>query len=170
MKRVSELSTARKYAKALFAANPKDLDNLRAVASVISANINFFNNPVVPQSSIVEVIGKLGVDKNLANLLVILWTNKNVDLFDHIVMIYEKLYKDANNIVDCEVISHEKLTEANLKAITEKVSKLTKKTIQLKNVVEPSILGGLILKLGDTIIDDSYLSKLNEIKYNLLEV
>lgn len=169
MKRVSELNTARKYAKALFATNPDSLKTLQEVNAAIDSNIAFFTNPLVAQSSVEEIVKKMGVEGYLANLIIILWTNKNVDLFDHIVMIYERLYKDANNIVDCEIISHEKLTDANLKVVSEKVTKLTKKTINLKNVVEPAILGGLILKIGDTIIDDSYRSKLNEIKNNLIE-
>ncbi len=64
----------------------------------------------------------------------------------------------------------EKPTEAHLAAIKDALKAVTKKDVQVEVKVDPSIIGGLIVKLGSRMVDTSLRTKLNAIKHAMKEV
>ena len=64
----------------------------------------------------------------------------------------------------------EKPTEAHLAAIKDALKAVTKKDVQIEVKVDPSIIGGLIVKLGSRMVDTSLRTKLNAIKHAMKEV
>ncbi len=61
-------------------------------------------------------------------------------------------------------------TEAHLAAIKDALKAVTKKDVQVEVKVDPSIIGGLIVKLGSRMVDTSLRTKLNAIKHAMKEV
>ena len=63
----------------------------------------------------------------------------------------------------------EKPSEAHLAAIKDALRAVTKKDVQMDVKVDPSIIGGLVVKLGSRMVDSSLRTKLNAIKLAMKE-
>ena len=74
----------------------------------------------------------------------------------------------ARQLVTGEVVTAVPLDDATLKRIAAELSRITGKNVQLLQKVDPSILGGAIIKVGDQIIDGSLRNKLAQIKERLV--
>jgi len=74
------------------------------------------------------------------------------------------LAQDAREKVTAEVVTSVPLSEDLAKRLEEKLSKITRKRVFLKPVVDESILGGVIVRLEDKVIDGSVRHRLEEIK------
>ena len=74
----------------------------------------------------------------------------------------------ARQLVTGEVVTAVPLDDATLKRIAAELSRITGKNVQLLQKVDPSILGGAIIKVGEQIIDGSLRHKLDQIKERLV--
>jgi F-type H+-transporting ATPase subunit delta len=83
---------------------------------------------------------------------------------------YRDLVNEHNNRVEAVAITVLPLTEADKNLLQTKLSKMINKNIALKNEVDPSILGGMLVKFGDKVIDGTIQSRLNELKENLAQI
>lgn len=76
---------------------------------------------------------------------------------------------ESRNLRDAEVVSARELTEADLAEVKAKLEKMTGKTIRLTSKVDQSIIGGLVVRIGDKIIDGSVTKRLELLKETLLQ-
>lgn len=76
---------------------------------------------------------------------------------------------ESRNLRDAEVVSARELTEADLAQVRAKLEQMTGKTIRLKSRVDQSIIGGLVVRIGDKIIDGSVTKRLELLKETLLQ-
>lgn len=76
---------------------------------------------------------------------------------------------EFRNLRDAEVVSARELTEADLAEVKAKLEKMTGKTIRLTSRVDQSIIGGLVVRIGDKIIDGSVTKRLELLKETLLQ-
>jgi F-type H+-transporting ATPase subunit delta len=78
---------------------------------------------------------------------------------------FEDIYNAKNGIVSALVTSARKLEEVQLKEITEFIKgKYAAKEVVIKNVVDEEIQGGLIVKVGDEVLDSSVISQLKRLQ------
>jgi F-type H+-transporting ATPase subunit delta len=82
---------------------------------------------------------------------------------------YRALVAKHKGEVTAEVTLAEQPSEAHLAAIKDALAAVTKKNVQMKVKVEPSIIGGLVVKLGSRMVDSSLRTKLNAIKVAMKE-
>jgi F-type H+-transporting ATPase subunit delta len=75
-----------------------------------------------------------------------------------------KLAAEARNSVVAEVRTAVPLDESQRKAMAEALSKATGKKVDVKAIVDPSVLGGVVAKIGDTVIDGTIKSRLEKLK------
>ena len=71
-------------------------------------------------------------------------------------------------ILEAEVISAHKLTSENLEKIRKKLESRYSKKIKINNQVDPSIIGGLIIKVDNRVIDASISGKLEKLSHSLV--
>ncbi len=93
-----------------------------------------------------------------------------LDLFDHIEDICNKYAGLMNNLkkqVDVEVISAVRLDKKTIEMIKDKVDKKTNLDSRINNIVDRSILGGLIIQVKDSLIDLSIKGKMEAMKDNI---
>ena len=76
---------------------------------------------------------------------------------------------EARNVRNAEVTAAKELTVADLAAIKAKLTTLTGKEIRLTSKVDPSLMGGLVVRLGDKVIDGSVTKRLELLKEALLQ-
>ena len=85
-----------------------------------------------------------------------------------IVREYVKLANGARNIVEAEVTTAIPLDKDQQTALINKLSRVTGKTIVLKTQIDKAIIGGVIVQIGDKLIDGSIARQLQTLKNTLL--
>jgi F-type H+-transporting ATPase subunit delta len=84
---------------------------------------------------------------------------------------YRKLYDTSRGVTRAEVTSAAALTDANVAALKESLRAASGgREVDLDMKVDPSIIGGLIVKLGSRMVDGSLKTKLNAIRLAMKEV
>lgn len=81
---------------------------------------------------------------------------------------YKKLHNQSLNLINVVAVSSQKLNDSDLSDISSKISEKINKTVSIKNLVDKSILGGIKLKVGNTLIDGSISNKLKKLKHNMI--
>jgi F-type H+-transporting ATPase subunit O len=113
------------------------------------------------------------VDGSVANLVKVLGENNRLDLLSSIFAQFKTLNDAHNGIVEAVVTSSKELDSKTLKKIEASVTKSkfvgAGKTLRLTNKVDPEILGGLIVEVGDRTVDLSIASKVAKLNNALKE-
>jgi F-type H+-transporting ATPase subunit delta len=77
---------------------------------------------------------------------------------------YEELWDDENKLLPVEVTSAVALDESTVKEIGERVGEQTGLKVELSSHVDPDILGGIVLRVGNFILDASIRNRLNQLR------
>ncbi|WP_418791128.1 F0F1 ATP synthase subunit delta [Phosphitispora sp. TUW77] len=91
----------------------------------------------------------------------------------YIPAIYEEFVSYANearNMADAQLKSAAELTEADMALIKTKLSEVTGKTVRLHAEVDPNLICGVVVRIGDKVIDSSLVGRLKKLKENLLQI
>lgn len=173
---------ANRYAEALFQLSEdenitKEIYNeLHNVVDTVKNNKNLDNvlkSPLVAKIEKVQLIEALfnnKINNNLKNFLKILVEKGRISSLKSIELTFKQLLNDKNNIIEGTVISAIPLTDKKVKELEEKLSKKYNKNVTLENKVDQSILGGVLVRLGNTQIDGSVKTRLDNIKDQLSRV
>ncbi|MBN2260198.1 MAG: F0F1 ATP synthase subunit delta [Clostridiales bacterium] len=92
--------------------------------------------------------------------------NEIINIYDEFNLLTDEYF----GIVQAYVKSVKVLDEAEKKDLIEQLNLLTGKKVRLKTSIDPDIIGGLYIKIGDRVIDGSIKNKLNVIKENLNQI
>ncbi|MEA2088416.1 MAG: ATP synthase F1 subunit delta [Patescibacteria group bacterium] len=104
----------------------------------------------------------------LKNFVNVLAKNSDLKLSKKIITEFEKFCDEADGTAKIDVISVKKLDKEIIGLLNKHIAaKLDKKNIIINNKISKNILGGIILKYGDTIIDGSFRKKINCLKNKL---
>ena len=172
-------SVARRYAEAFFSiaheANKVDAyqAELGKVVQTIQEVENlkqYFAYPLVPTKEKKEVAAKIfskEVSPVTLNFLLLVLDKKRQNYLELIFKEYEEMADESRNIKKAELISAMAVPDAEVSALAETLSRSTGKTIQLKLTIDPALLGGVKIRMGDKIIDASIAKKLDMLKKNL---
>lgn len=98
------------------------------------------------------------------SLIDLLIENKRINLLSIVAKKYKVLFEELKGIELAKVTSAVPLTEALKKQVLAKVKELTGKEATLQNIVNPDIIGGFILRIGDIQYDASVANKLQVLK------
>lgn len=104
-------------------------------------------------------------EQRLANFVKVLVQRQQLNLVDGIVEEFDKYYKERNGILDVEAVTATKVDGGDL---AEELGKSLSKKIDLQVEVDPQITAGLILKIGDTLIDGSLKNQLDLLRNKLI--
>ena len=173
-------ASARRYAQAVFeiALEGGDLevwtDDLTALARALENEefARLLDAPQVAAPRKVEVIkesmgGSMGALAQ--NLLCLLATRNLTHLVPAILDQFERLLDVRRGIERAEVVSAVSLNAEHQQQIEEILRGITGKEIRLTARVEPGILGGLVARVGDSVIDGSTRTKLGAMRRELVE-
>lgn len=156
----------------------KSLDALKSQISKDAKVGEFLNNPALSQedrATVVDALSKSApsIDASVSNLLKVLGENNRLNLLEPIFSQFKILTDAHNGVVEAVVTSSTKLDSKVLKKIETAVSKSkfvgSGKSLRLTNDVNPDILGGLIVEVGDRTVDLSISSKIARLNQTLKE-
>ena len=128
----------------------------------------FLNNPLIPRDQKAAEVEKMTSGKFSAlttNLLTTLAGNARLSELPKVAATYERLMRAKRGEVDAVLITAEELTKKQAKAIADAVmsGRTGSQKVVLKTEVDPSILGGLQVQIGDEFLDLSVKSQVEEI-------
>ncbi len=174
------MSNARPYAKALFAkAQQHNRINdvavwLHALADVFARDkvVKLLADPRVGNEKIVDeclrVLGDKISDED-KNFLRLLAENKCLAIVPAILAIYQRLQLASLNKTAIEVISAKNLTEPQCRALQKTLEHRYRGAVELTYQVDPSLLGGMVLRIGDKVIDGSIKEQLHQLNQSINE-
>ena len=150
-----------------------DLDRFDALVAEVADLARLLRSPVFSAEeqtrALSGVLERAGIDGLAANVLKLLGTNRRLFAALDVTRGYRALVAQHKGEVTAEVTVAEKPSEAHLAAIKDALAAVTKKHVQMKVKVEPSIIGGLVVKVGSRMVDSSLRTKLNAIKVAMKE-
>ncbi|CAN5476689.1 F0F1 ATP synthase subunit delta [soil metagenome] len=169
-----------RYAQALFdlAFETGKLDAVRAdlkslkAAWTESADLRrLATSPVIAaedqQKGLVAIAVKAKFETTTKNFLGLLAQNGRAGDLGAVITGFEALYAKHTGVVAAEVVSTLELTPAQLKTITSALTTALGKTPELTTRIDPSILGGVKVKVGSKLFDASLKTKLDQMKFAL---
>jgi F-type H+-transporting ATPase subunit delta len=108
---------------------------------------------------------KSEIEKSIADFARYMHKERKLKLSGKIIESFGKIYNSEKGIVEAEIVTAEKLSDALEKKIENYIKKKYKsEKVIIKNIVDPSIKGGMIVKSGDEVTDGSVRGRLGELK------
>lgn len=175
-------TVASRYAQALFqvgteSSNTDELyEELKVVVDILNQNQEFFGilkSPLIGKGEKKTLLSNVfaeNLSNETFNFLKILIDKNRISCINQIEDIYKKLLNEKNNIIEGTVISAISLNENEMKDLEIKLSQKYSKTVKLKNEIDKSILGGLLVRLGNEEIDGTVKNRLTKMKEQLSQV
>ncbi|MFZ3071764.1 MAG: ATP synthase F1 subunit delta [Thermodesulfobacteriota bacterium] len=173
---------ARRYASALmgigkvdssYATYGSELANLIVVFVAEPALYKILLNPMHKLETRLELLGKVceaaGVTETVKRFMEILVEKRSVRLLPDIDAAYSKMQDELSGRLRVEVQAPAVLTDAILDSIKAKLASETKKEVVVSFVVKPELIGGMVVKIGNRILDGSVKTQLDKAKEKLME-
>ncbi|MED5283747.1 MAG: ATP synthase F1 subunit delta [Chloroflexota bacterium] len=149
------------------------IDNFRKSKEIIEGDdlYSFLSSPQVPNSEKYKSIDTLfkGYEKLFVNFLKLLINKGHINYFERVMNEFFDQNQISEGKVSATVTSFVKLKVSQKNEITRKICEVFKvDDVEISENLDKSILGGYIIKVGDTIIDCSTKNKLNDLENHLL--
>ncbi len=117
------------------------------------------------------ILAQAGIDGIAANFVRLVATKRRLFYIREMTADYRKLYEASRGVTRAEVTSAAALTDANVASLKDSLRAASGgQDVVLDMKVDPSIIGGLIVKLGSRMVDGSLKTKLNAIRLAMKEV
>jgi F-type H+-transporting ATPase subunit delta len=174
-----ELATrARPYANAIFAVARDDgtLDawsrSLRVLAAAAAAPQvrQMLSMPTVgakEKAAFLADVCEGELNEKSRQLLDVLAQNQRWDLFDEISVQFERLRAEAQRAIDVEIVSAYELSESQQQGLVESLRRRFDREIRMTMKVDAKLLGGVVIRAGDTVIDGSVRGRLAKLSESL---
>ena len=132
-------------------------------------------SPVFSAGEQVQALGaildKVGISGIAANFIKLVATKRRLFAIREMIADYHKLNDSYRGVARAEVTSAAALSDAHVAAVKEALKGVTGgKDVEISVKIDPSIIGGLVVKLGSRMVDGSLKTKLNSIRTRMKEV
>lgn len=157
------------YAQALFSSlNEDEVLDIKAKLLESQQTKKILINPQISASNKISFLKELKFSDKLINFLFVLDKNKDLNQLEKIYQKFNQLYLDQNNLLEVEITSFDNLDDEQVKNIKNDLEKKFCKKILISNSIDKNLLGGLVIKAKDYIIDLSLKNKLEQLKTDLI--
>jgi F-type H+-transporting ATPase subunit delta len=169
-----KITIARPYAKAAFELARESnayarWSQILAGASAVVADERvepLLSSPRVTSAEIVALIAEASgatADEQGKNFFNTLAQNRRLGLLPEIAQMYETMRADVENVADVQVTSAVQLDEAQRQRLTAALKKRLQRDVRLHCDVDPSLIGGAVVRTGDFVIDGSLKARLDRL-------
>jgi len=178
---VSAETVAHRYARAIFELGVETstlqefVADTHKLAEVYVESIELqrlMNNPLVPESdrlaTVQEIADRLGISPLAKNAAGLLARRRRMFALPAIAAELDRLSDEKAGIARATVLPAERLSEAYEQRLTQELSSMTGKKVVLDVKQDPELLAGIIVRIGDQVIDGSAKARLAEVASQLL--
>lgn len=175
-------AVARKYAKAFlevaikqrnFSTTLENLETFQNQLQQVPMLRTLFISPAVSpdkKKKILEDLAKkLGMEQLVVNVLNTLIHRQRLGLLEQVVASAERQFLERQGIIVVDVESARKLKPQEEEKLRIRLEEFTGKKVQLVNTVQPSMLGGIVTRIGTTFYDGSVATQLQQMTAKIIE-
>jgi F-type H+-transporting ATPase subunit delta len=177
---MKNMAIARRYAKALLLIGKEDgkteayRQELNAVARILQQEKHLadtISNPLYNRGErarvLQKVIDKLGLTKVMSSFLMLLFEKGRIGFLDSINEFYQMLADEVKGMARASLISASELSAEAIEKIRSALSRKTGKEVVLQVEQDPGLIGGIITRIGDLVLDGSIRTQLLNMKESL---
>ncbi|MBS1841342.1 MAG: ATP synthase F1 subunit delta [Acidobacteria bacterium] len=129
---------------------------------------NFLASPAVTvkeKHAVAEKIAaRIGGSKILRNFLFLVIDHHRTHMLSEIADAFRTVIRERQGIAEAKVLSAVEMSEPQKKVLTQSLEKKTGKKIEARFAVDKELLGGIVVRIGDTVYDGSVRHRLDEMK------
>ena len=141
-----------------------DLNTVKEITGTSDELVKVMENPAISINSKNEILDS----GKIINFLKILIDKKRFNELNQIIQAYSNEVDNINNIKRVEVISAIEITEDRRQRLIEKLQNKLQKNVIVNWVLDNEIIGGLVIKIDDDVIDNSLKNKLENLSKNII--
>ena len=149
-------------------------DELGEFADALSGNRElqvFFFSPYFSSQEKKEGIAKLieGADENFVRFLELLAERHRMPAIFRIRRAYDEMWREENKLLAVRVTSAVELDSETVEGIGKRIEEQTGQRIELAANVDPDVLGGLVLQVGNMVLDASIRNRLEQLRKSVMK-
>jgi F-type H+-transporting ATPase subunit delta len=114
-----------------------------------------------------KLIARLGASKIIRNFLFVIADHRRTQLLPEITATFQQVIRQRQGVAEAEISSAVELNAAQKKEMAATLARLIGKKVETKYSLDPALLGGAVVRIGDTIYDGSLRGRLNEMRARL---
>jgi len=170
-------ATGRRYAKAAFELAKEDnldrwVEDLTRTAEILGDPdvLGFIDAPQVSDSVKLDGIGKLlaDVDVLVRNTVNLMTVNRDIAKFAEMFRVFSEMADEHHGIARAEVVTAVPLDDARRARLAAGLAELVgRNEVEITASVDPSIIGGVVAKIGDHLVDGSARTRLQAMRNKL---
>lgn len=173
---------AKRYAQALFEVayeekkHKKIEEELSSIINIFESNPSFYEllkSPLITVHEKKEVLNNvLGgrISEEVFNFCYILLDKSRESFIFDIANQFKLMCDNVENVAEAVAITAIPMTQDDIARLEQKLSVVSNKQVMLKNEIDSSIVGGILIKIGDKVIDGTIRNRLWDIKQQLTEM
>jgi len=174
---------AARYATAVFdlAKEGKDIKALESDVAALEAAIDtsddfktLLTSPLYNRdeqgAAITAIAKQMKLSATVSNVLALLAAKRRLFVLPQLLAVLQDRLAEERGEITAEVTSAKSLTKTQTEKLVKTLTAQAGKTVTIKETVDESIIGGLIVKMGSRMIDTSIASKLNALQNTMKEV
>lgn len=178
---MSYAAVAERYARAIFELGSETnqlaqfSDQIRRAADTYASSAELrrvLDNPVIDEgqreSLIKDLAGRLGLSQNVQNTLRLLAIRRRLPALPEIAASLRQLADDDAGVLRATVTSAKPLPETYYQKLTTELAQRTNKKILLEKKADPSLIAGVITRIGDNTVDGSLRGRLEALQRQLV--
>ena len=172
--------TAKRYGKALLLSCNNDDSDLKKTKNDFDEFIKTYDklnelkfffqtpliNPLKKKKILLEILKKTSLSGNFSNFLITLANNGKLFLLKKIFIEFNNLLDEKNGVIEVTITTIDSIEKTLQSKIQSSLEKTLNCKIKLKEIIDKSIIGGIILKVNSIMIDNSIKNKLQDYNFN----
>ncbi len=132
---------------------------------------NFLSSPAVnaaaKQRVIEKLLARVGGSKIVRNFLFVVVDHQHTHVLPEMIAAFQDVIRERQGIMEAQISSAVELNAAQKAKMASTLERLTGKRVEARFSLEPGLLGGAVVRVGDTVYDGSLRSRLNELRARL---
>jgi F-type H+-transporting ATPase subunit delta len=179
---MSNQASAGRYAKALLDVAIREADpvtveqELADFAGLVAEHLDLrraLTNPAIPVQAkrrvVEQLLARLAPSSPVAKLLLLLADRDRLELLPDMLAAYRDRLMDHQGVVRAEVVTAMPLPDDQARALQDRLAGVTGRTVTMSARVDPSLIGGLVARVGSTVYDGSIATQLERMRGRLIE-
>ena len=144
-------------------------DDMSLIITTVDSNAElkeFLSSPIIDSNSKMNVLTEVfaSVQAETKSLFRLLQENKRFEILSSIATQFNALFDEMNGIEVAKVTTAFPITEDLEAKVLDKIATISNKKVTIENIVDPSIIGGFVLRIGDKQYNASVANRLQELK------
>ena len=179
---MSQFLIGKRYAKAFFeiASKENSVETIQKELSITSGLFetsielqDFFKNTKISlqqkETVLIEFLTKLNLSDLCVKFLRFLFLKKRINLIHSVCQAFIQIARESSGKIQVQIVSAASLSDSNIQQLIQFASNYFQKEVEASNLIDPSIIGGTMIRSGSIVIDGSTKGRLDRIRKSIVK-